>query len=227
MFDRILVFAAHADDEISMANSIARFSNDGTEVTVVNTTDGSEGYPDPSMQDEIVAMRRKEAMACDEVLGILHRIILDNGDQGGLIFDKPTLQEFIRIIREVRPNAIFTHGPEDRHVDHRQTSAISVDAWWHAGQPVAAALGEQWKTPCLYYYKGIHRTALPSIELDVTETAHKRLEALATQESQFTLFRSSREEFLARAEEVKAKVQKTTDTYWIHPHNRYSGFPEA
>ena len=227
MFERILIFAAHADDEISMANSIAKFSSGGTEVTVVNTTDGSEGYPDPEMKGEIVAMRRKETMACDEVLGISHRIILDNGDQGGLVFDKPTLQEFIQIIRDMKPNAIFTHGPEDRHVDHRQTSAISVDAWWHAGQPVAAMLGERWQTPCLYYYKGIDPKLLPEIEIDVTETAHKRLEALATQESQFTLFRSSREEFLARAEEVKSKKQKSTDTYWIHPNNRYSGFPQA
>ena len=142
-YQRILVFGAHPDDEITMAGTIAKLSQQGTEVYVVTMTNGCEGYPRAEMRDEIVAMRRQEAAECDKVLGIKQRIMLNRPDMG-LNYDKETLQECIRIIRQICPNAIFTHGPFDKHIDHRMTHIISVDARWHAGEPVATALGEPW-----------------------------------------------------------------------------------
>src|SRR3712207_6290101 len=115
-----MVFAAHADDEITMAGTIARFAAEGARVVVVQMSDGCEGYPQPEMRDAIVALRREEAVACDQVLGIARRVMLLRPDMG-LRHDKETLQECIKAIREERPQAVFTHGPADRHGDHRST----------------------------------------------------------------------------------------------------------
>lgn len=225
MFKRSLVFAAHIDDELTMAGTIAQFTSGGGDVLVVTMTDGCEGYPTPDLKDKIVAMRKDEARETDRVLGIGRRVFLDRPDMG-LAYDKSVLQECIRIIREFQPEAIFTHGPADRHCDHRATHRISVDAWWHAGEPVAASLGTQWRTPILLYYKGVASPdALPLIRNEVTKTAHKRFEALAAQVSQHVLFKSTREELLAKAEKMKASQETTYETFWIAEVNRFDSFP--
>lgn len=224
-YQRVMVFAAHADDEITMSGTIARLAGAGVRVVVVQMTDGCEGYPRPEMRETIVATRREEAAACDRVLGIARRVMLMRPDMA-LVNDKETLQECIRAIREERPQAIFTHGPVDRHRDHRATHALSVEARWHAGEPVAAALGASYYPPHLYYYKGV-TGVLPQIRFDVTDTAHKRHEALATQVSQHTLFQSTREKLLARAEEVRKAGTPQTESFWFAEWNEFHDFAPA
>lgn len=221
-YDRVMVFAAHADDEMAMAGTMTKFVRSGTDVTVAVMTDGCEGYPDESMRDKVVAMRRREAAECDKVLGIKQRFLMGQPDMG-LEASKAFLQACIKIVREVRPDAVFTHGPSDRHGDHRMTHHVSVDAVFHAGQPVSAALGAPWKTGCLYYYKGV-RSGLPTVTIDVTDTIYKRWEALATQESQFTLFKMNREQMLAKADEVRKHPERTRETFWIADSNGFDRF---
>ena len=221
-YDTVIVFGAHADDEITMAGTIAKMSQSGIRVVVVTMTNGCEGYPCPEMKDVIVELRRQEAIECDKVLGIHRREILDIPDMG-LVNNKETLQQCIKIIREERPDAIFTHGPIDRHRDHLNTHAITVEARWHAGEPVAASLGPSWYPPYLYYYKAV-TGGLPSIVIDVTETAEKRAEALATQVSQHTLFGQTKQDFDAEVESIRKNRPKRTEQFWIADRVQLSDF---
>ena len=143
-YERVLVFGAHPDDEITMAAAMGKMACMGCEVTVAIYTDGCEGYPSPDMADSIVAMRKVEQAECDKVLGLKRRIHFDRPDMA-LVNDKDTFLDTIEVIRDVKPDAIFTHGPFDNHRDHLNTHAISVEARWQAGQPVAARLGEPWR----------------------------------------------------------------------------------
>ncbi len=220
-YDRILVFGAHHDDELTMACTMAKLAQEGTEVYVCIMTDGCEGYPRPEMRDTIVETRSREADEADKVLGVTRRFKLNSPDMA-LVNDKETLLKCVGIVRKVRPDAIFTHGPHDNHRDHLNTHANTVEARWHAGQPVAASLGESWKTPHLYFYKGLLDQSLPSIQLDVTDTGEKRAEALATQVSQHTLFRRTRADFLADAERIKRDRPRTVETFWIAPKNVFN-----
>lgn len=225
-YSRVLVFAAHPDDEITMAGTIAKLSAAGVEVVVCQFTDGCEGYPKPEWRDKIVQMRRREAEACNEVLGIAKRYYVSRPDMA-LVNDKETFKEAIRIIRQVRPQAIFTHGPDDFHRDHKAASEIALEAAWQAGEPVAAELGEPWITPHVFYYKGV-RTRLPDIVIDVSETAHKAAEARATQESQHTLFGRTKDDFLAEAERIKKAVaegHKYTESFWLTDRCHLRDFP--
>ena len=223
-YKTIMVFGAHADDEITMSGTMAKLANAGVRVVVVTMTNGCEGYPRVDMKDTIVELRRQEAADCDEVLGVARREILDIPDMG-LTNDKETLQKCIKIIREERPDAVFTHGPVDRHRDHLNTHFISVEACWHAGQPVAAELGESWRSPHLYYYKGVKANELPSIIIDVTETAEKGAEARATQVSQHTLFRRTKEQFLAEVESIRKNRPRRTESFWITGRVVLNDFP--
>ena len=222
-YERVLVFGAHPDDEITMANAIAKMADRGVEVTVAIYTDGCEGYPDPSMADKIVEMRAAEQAECDKVLGIARRVRFGRPDMA-LVNDKQTFLDTIEVIRDVGPDAIFTHGPYDNHRDHLNTHAISVEARWQAGQPVAARLGEPWRTPHLYYYKAVI-DPLPRIDWDVTGYAHKRPEALATQVSQHTLFGRTREDFLAEAKRIQEARPKSSVTFWVAEKERWKEFP--
>ena len=66
----------------------------------------------------------------------------------------------------------------------RRAGAGGVGGWGQSGRglwaPVAAVLGKPWKTPYLYYYKGI-KEPLPRVVFDVSGYKEKVAEALATQ----------------------------------------------
>jgi len=221
-YKRILVFGAHPDDELTMAGTMAKLAAEGVHVAVATMTNGSEGYPRPEMRDEIVAMRAKEMDGADKAIGIARRYRIGSDDMG-LTADKATVKACIRVVREVRPHAVFTHGPHDRHRDHLATHTIAVQATWHAGEPVAAELGESWRTPHIYYYKSC-KLDLPSVVIDTTAWQHKRPEALATQVSQHTLFHRTQEEFLADAARLKADPPPASERFWIVPTNEFRDF---
>ncbi|MEW6358109.1 MAG: PIG-L family deacetylase [Planctomycetota bacterium] len=210
-YKTILVFAAHPDDEMAMSGTMSKAAALGVRVVIVQSTNGSEGYPRPDMKDTIVAVRRKEADEADKVLGT-ERIHLGHDDMA-LTNNKPTFKQFIKVIRSVRPDAIFTHGPHDLHRDHLATSALSIEARWQAGQPVAAQLGESWKTPHLYFYKAV-RGAEPDYEVDISGYAHKSAEARRTQVSQHTLFRKTVEDFDREIEAIKKSNERRTERFW-------------
>ena len=219
---RVLVFGAHHDDEILMAGTIALLAERGVKVTIVILTDGSEGYPDPAMRDRIAALREEEAKACDAVLGTDRRICLGRPDMG-LVNDKETFKECIGLIRQIRPEILFTLGPRDQHRDHRATSHLVREAAWQAGEPVSSELGPPWNTPLVLYFRGPGGD-LPTICVDVSRTAHKRYEALAAQESQHTLFGKTKEELLRIADWVRQNPEPQSETFWVAESNTFDGF---
>jgi len=222
-YDRVMVFGAHPDDELRMAAAIAKMSAGGTAVTVVICTDGCEGYPRLEMKDTIVATRAAESDEVQRVLGVQRYVNLGAPDMG-LVNSKENLKAVIRAIREARPQALFTHGEKERHRDHIATHELSLEAAWHAGEPVSAELGPAWRTPHLYYYKN---TALegPVVELEVTDFAYVVPLAYATQVSQHTLFRHTREQYLAEAERIKASPPRTIERFILHPWTVLRAFP--
>lgn len=184
---RVLVFAAHPDDEIiGCGGTIARLSAMGRQVFVVTFCAGETGYSTPELKDKIAEIRRAEAEACDRVLGITERVILGKPTQG-VVNDRETYQQCVRLIRYYRPDVIFTHWREDKHRDHRAICDITDEARWKAYENVLADFGEPWYTPELYYYEVLELFPHPSLLIDITDTFPKKLEAMQTQQSQFAV----------------------------------------
>ncbi len=221
-YERVLVFGAHPDDELRMAGTMAKMSAAGTKVYVAIMTDGCEGYPKAAWKDKIVEMRKAEQKACDEVLGVTERFNYDAPDQG-LTDDKPTLLWCGSVIRKVRPDAVFNHGPVDIHRDHRRTHKVVAEALFHAGQPVNAELGPPHRTPHVYYYKAVV-APLPTVTVDVTDFCWKFAESRMTQVSQHTLWGKTREDFLAEIERLKRERPKTVETFWIAEQTHLADF---
>lgn len=212
-YRRVLVFGAHPDDELTMAPTMAMLAEQGVEVYICISTNGSEGYPKPEWKDEIVEMRAAEMAAADEIIGTTERIVI-GADDMGLTNDKATFKEFIRVVRRVRPDVVFTHGPHDMHRDHLNTHAISREAVWQAANPVSADLGDVWKVRYLMYYKAVG-DRLPDVVLDVADWAHVRPLTQATQRTQLTLWNTTVEELEAEAERLRNSDEPFTNTFWF------------
>lgn len=183
---RVLVFGAHIDDEtIGPGGTIARLSKAGAEVTVVTFTGGSSdtGYSRVELKDKIAQMRREEAAAVDGVLGVRERIFLGRPSQG-VVNDTATYQECVRIIRQVKPDVIFSHWNEDKHRDHRAVSEITDEARWKAWDNVLADLGAPYYTPEFYYYEINELFPHPTILVDITEAMNTKCEAMERVTSQ-------------------------------------------
>jgi len=183
-WDRVLVFAAHTDDEIiGVGGTIARLSALGKQVVVVTFTGGETSYQKGQTPEEMRNMRMQEATACDRILGISRRIMMGRPTQG-VVNDRETYQLCVRIIREVRPDVIFTHYGMDKHRDHRAVSEMTDEARWKASEHVLGDMGDPYYTQHLYFYEGSECFEYPSIVVDITDTFERKMEAMRSQESQ-------------------------------------------
>jgi len=182
--DRVLVFGAHSDDEIiGVGGTLAKLSNQGTETTVVTFTKGETGYANEEHKSNIVNMRKAEASKTDEILEITNRINLGKPTQG-VKNDRETFQDCVEIIREIRPDVIFSHSSHDKHRDHKAISHLVDEARWQAGENVLADRGEQWYTPKLYYYEILDPFTFPNMVVDISNSITKKKEAMKAQASQ-------------------------------------------
>lgn len=122
--ERILIIAAHPDDEIIGAG--AQFAKWGDRLTIAHATDGS---PTNLMDaratgfesgEEYAQARFREALAAGAMAGIGERQYVRLGfhDQE-LAFNLDSLEaELARLLRIVRPQVVFTHPYEGGHPDH-------------------------------------------------------------------------------------------------------------
>jgi N,N'-diacetylchitobiose non-reducing end deacetylase len=130
---RILVFEAHGDDmEFMAGGTIAKFASLGHEVTVVCATDNEKGTFDLT-PDEMRAVRDQELNGAAAILGVKRVIPLGYSD-GDLAYDaspRDLRGQFMRLIREHKPDITFTWDPftpYEGHPDHRAVATAASEA---------------------------------------------------------------------------------------------------
>ena len=128
MSEKILVIAAHADDEaLGCGGTIARHVAEGCSVHVVFMADGVTSRPEAepgARQARLVAARQAQA-----ILGVRQTRSLGLPDNR---MDTLPLLEVVQqlepIIEEVRPHLVYTHHHGDLNVDHRITHQAVLTA---------------------------------------------------------------------------------------------------
>jgi LmbE family N-acetylglucosaminyl deacetylase len=183
---RLLVIGAHPDDcEIRAGGLATLYRQAGHQVCFVSVTNGESGHQ--SLHGErLAAIRRQEAAASGQVLGLEYRIL---GHRDGYL--EPTLAarlELIRLIRQYRPDLVLTHRPCDYHPDHRYTSQLVCDAAYlltvPAVAPEAPALSRD--PVIMYLWDGFQRPypfAL-TVVVDIEPVAESVLDMLVCHRSQ-------------------------------------------
>ncbi len=121
----ILVFAAHPDDaEVQMGGTIAKMSDQGARVLIVDFCNGEPAdYAEPGV-------RTQQAMHAAHILGA-DRILLDEQDR--LIQDTIALRlKLARLIRLYRPRIVFGTAEATVHPDHTAVQPLVTAAVFYA-----------------------------------------------------------------------------------------------
>jgi LmbE family N-acetylglucosaminyl deacetylase len=117
---RVLVVAAHADDEaLGCGATLRRHANAGDEVFCVSLTDGVSSRRQPDAH-ESSARRRDAAAESARILGFQW---ISAGTFPDNALDTVALLEIARFVEaaasEIRPALVYTHHGGDLNVDHR------------------------------------------------------------------------------------------------------------
>ena len=125
--ERALVIVAHPDDvDFGAAGTIARWTDEGIEVTYCLVTDGDAGGSDPTVdRADIAGIRREEQRAAAKEVGVTDLRFLGYPD-GRLAVTFELRRDLSRVIRQVRPQRLLMQSPEinweriaSSHPDHR------------------------------------------------------------------------------------------------------------
>jgi len=135
----VLVLTPHPDDaEFYAGGILAQLAGAGSRIIIAIATDGRRGSFTYA-SDELAAVRAAEARAAAAILGA-DVILLNHPD---FELDRlPTGQlreEFLRLIREVRPEVLVAQDPYtvgEHHPDHRATAWAAAEAVTFAALPL-------------------------------------------------------------------------------------------
>lgn len=123
--ERILVIAAHPDDEIlGCGGTVRRLINEGNEAYSLILSDGTTSRYDSILPEvkESIEKRLNESNISDKVLGYRESFFCEFKDNS---FDKEVFLDIVktieRYVEKLKPSIIFTHHYGDLNIDHRLT----------------------------------------------------------------------------------------------------------
>jgi LmbE family N-acetylglucosaminyl deacetylase len=184
MVKRVLVFAAHPDDDIiGVGGSLAKHVKLGNRVCVCYMTSGDSGSLGYT-KEELARVREGEARKAARVIGFKDQVFLGNRD-GYLEYDEKNLKTLIELLREKRPDAVYVHSEADDHRDHRTTFQLVVESVGRAGGPwFQECKGKPWVTGTVLAYEVW--TPLPDFNYveNVSDFMDRKLAALRKHVSQ-------------------------------------------
>ncbi len=191
MTERLLVVAAHPDDEVlGCGATIAKFRDAGHSVRVVFLAEGvtaryqPEQFDDPKVQAE--SQRRNDnAYKALAVLGVEREQVFVNHRHCCRLDQVPIIdltKEIECHIKDFRPSQLFTHWANDINVDHGLTHRAVLAATRPIERDNLARIqafevlsSSEWNTTTAFPANAFH---------DVTDQIERKLEAMAAYEDE-------------------------------------------
>lgn len=164
---KILAIGAHPDDlEISCAGSLAKWSKEGSSITMVVVSNGELSSPNTALVGKMSKIRSKEFYNSARIIKA-QAVRLNMKD--GLIFDNQESRlVFIKLLEKVRPDIVITHYPDDDHPDHRAVNSLVCSSIVIAQ---AQSRFPDWKVKKVYFMDSLGGINFyPDVYIDVTET---------------------------------------------------------
>jgi len=196
--ERVLAIIAHPDDaEFWFGGTIARWTDDGIQVSYCVLTDGSGGGFDPDVpRAEIPHIRRGEQQQAAKLLGVSGVKFLGLDEQALLDERREVHENLVRVIRQLRPRRVVTWSPEwnwgrfrSCHPDHLATGAAALAAIYpDASNPFALAhlLEEEELEPWTVREAWLINSPEREVNhyVDITETFDRKVAAVRAHASQ-------------------------------------------
>lgn len=194
-FENYLFIGPHPDDiEIGAGGTAAYLASLGKKVTFLICTDGRYGS-DKIEPDDLVEIRKNEAIAAAKHLGVNDVIFLPFSD-GGQYDVKDLTTEIAKIIATVKPDVVFCPDPElktELHPDHLNAGRSASNAFISVmakGLMAKYGLENHTVKAISYYYtnrensyvklKGFKEKALEAIALHVSQFPQETPEQIKT-----------------------------------------------
>jgi len=192
---KILIAVAHHDDiEFGIGGSVAKWVQEGAEVTYVIITDGGAGSNTPGIvRADLVAQRQQEQINAGAALGVTDIRFLGYPD--GIL--QPTIElrrELVRILREVKPDRVVLQDPTTvffgdnyiNHPDHRAAGEATLYSVFPSSEtrPIFPELLEEGFEPHKVKELYVALTMHPTHFTDITEFVDHKIAALRCHVSQ-------------------------------------------
>lgn len=186
-----LAIAAHPDDiEFVMAGTLLQLKRRGWEIHYFNLSTGNCG----SARHSATSLRRirlKEARRAATLLGAhFHPPIADDLQ---IFYNLDLLRRVAAVMREVRPQIVLTHSPQDYMEDHMNASRLAVTAAFAKGMPnfrsAPARKTANYDTTVYHALPhsmrdGLRNEIKPDLFVNATDVFDQKLEALRCHQSQ-------------------------------------------
>lgn len=185
---RILAVGAHPDDlEMLCGGTLALYARCVDTVIMATACTGDRDDPDIS-PEEMARIRRAEATAAAAVIGAQY-LCLGFSDESVFPSEENCLR-FVDLIRQARPDLIITHGPDDYHMDHRNTGQLT---FWASTLATVAHIHTAYSPapvrPPIYHMDNVAGiNFLPTEYVDISEVIELKKEMLSKHQSQFRVF---------------------------------------
>lgn len=207
-YKTVMVVVAHPDDaEFSSAGTIARFTEEGFNVIIVQVTSGDKGTSRRDISPaDLATLREAEETEAAKRLGVKTVEFLRCGD-GELVPDLSLREKIVRQIRKYRPDILISHDPfrpYALHPDHRAVGTAAVDSVYPTARdplyfPEHLEAGlEPHKVAELWLYG----SESPDKFIDISTTLHRKVHALKAHESQVGTAETLEERMHDRARDV-------------------------
>jgi LmbE family N-acetylglucosaminyl deacetylase len=126
-----LAVGAHPDDvEFMMAGTLALLGDAGYELHIMTVGNGNCGTAEHT-QEEVVRIRGREARNAAALVGATYHRGLVNDIE--IYYEDDLLRRVTARVREIQPNIVLTHSPQDYMEDHQNTSRLMVSACFCRG----------------------------------------------------------------------------------------------
>ncbi len=180
LYDAVCI-GAHPDDvEIGMGGTVAKLTQAGKRVAIVDLTNGE---PTPH---GTVEQRASESAEAAKILGVEARRTLTQPNR--YLFDTVEARtELAQVLRELRPRMLFIPYAEDAHPDHIAASQIAIGARFYSKFTKTEMAGEPFYPPRVFRYMAVHMrvVAQPTFVIDIADTLDAKIDALLAYRSQF------------------------------------------
>jgi LmbE family N-acetylglucosaminyl deacetylase len=188
-----IAILAHPDDaEFLCAGTLIRLHKEqGWSIHVATMTPGDCGSAEHS-PDDIARIRRAEGKAAALAIGATYHCVEERDLR--VIYNEIALEKVVHLLTAVRPTVVFTHSPDDYHLDHEQTSKIVRAATFAApipnflhGRHINPPLEH---IPHLFYCDPLEgkdafgNPIPPSIRIDISSVVSDKSKMLECHESQ-------------------------------------------
>ncbi len=193
MGKRVFAVAAHPDDiEFVMSGTMMLLAAKGYELHYMNVANGYCGST--QMDAETTArVREQEARSAAAKLGATFHESLTSDLE--IFYDKATLIRLAAVMRDVAPDIVLTHSPQDYMEDHTNTCRLAVTAAFARGMPnfvVDPPRAAVTNEVTVYHAQphgncdGLRQPIVPDMFVDVGSVMNQKSELLACHASQKT-----------------------------------------